>query len=154
MSIHHDHPGVIAPPPLIFGIGIVVGFPLNALIPLPFAADSWRWMSVVLMGVGVALGLWTVWVMYRRNTSPLPERPTTALVIEGPFRFSRNPIYLGFTLITLGVAGLANSLWVALLLVPVHLVIHYGVVLREERYLTSKFGEEYIRYRARVRRWL
>ena len=92
--------------------------------------------------------------MHRHQTSPLPERPTTAIVSDGPFRISRNPIYLGFTCITLGCALWLNALWVLLVLVPVLFVVQYGVIRREERYLEGKFGGQYLEYKARVRRWL
>jgi protein-S-isoprenylcysteine O-methyltransferase Ste14 len=81
-------------------------------------------------------------------------KPTTALVTEGPFRYSRNPIYLALTLLYVGVALLINALWILLLIVPVLLVIRYGVIAREEAYLTRKFGDTYRQYTARVQRWL
>jgi len=81
-------------------------------------------------------------------------KPTTALVTEGPFRYSRNPIYLALTLLYVGVALLINALWILLLVVPAVLVLRYGVIAREEAYLTRKFGEAYRQYMAQVRRWL
>lgn len=155
MSESHDNPGVIAPPPLVYGAGIVLGLILNALIPLPFVPDGWRFIpGLILSVVGLGVGLWALIVMYRKGTSPVPEHPTTAIVSDGPFGFSRNPIYLGFTLITLGIAVGLNNLWIALALLLVLPVMHYGVILREERYLAGKFGDEYVQYKRRVRRWL
>jgi protein-S-isoprenylcysteine O-methyltransferase Ste14 len=80
--------------------------------------------------------------------------PTTALVAAGPFRFSRNPLYVALTLVYVALALLTNALWVLVLIVPVLFVTHYGVVRREERYLEAKFGDAYRAYRSRVRRYL
>jgi protein-S-isoprenylcysteine O-methyltransferase Ste14 len=90
-------------------------------------------------------------------------KPTTALVTEGPCRYSRNPLYVALTLLYLGVAFLVNALWILLLIVPVLVVIRYGIIAREEAYLTRKFGEAYLtrkfgeayrQYTTQVRRWL
>ncbi len=83
-----------------------------------------------------------------------PSQPTTTIVDSGPYRLTRNPIYLGMMLGLIGVAIALNSLWLLLTLVPFALVIRYGVVAREEAYLERKFGDVYRRYRARIRRWL
>ncbi len=89
----------------------------------------------------------------RAGTEVDPGRPTTSLVVAGPYRFSRNPIYVAFTLLGLGVAALANAAWVALAVLGALLVVRRGVVEREERYLDRRFGADYGRYRAQVRRW-
>jgi protein-S-isoprenylcysteine O-methyltransferase Ste14 len=81
-------------------------------------------------------------------------KPTTALVTEGPFRYSRNPSYVALTLLYVGVALLINALWILLLVVPALVVLRYGVIAREEAYLTRKFGEAYRQYTTQVRRWL
>jgi protein-S-isoprenylcysteine O-methyltransferase Ste14 len=92
--------------------------------------------------------------MARAGTSFRTERPTTAIVTAGPFRYSRNPIYVALTLLYLGIGMVLNALWVLLLIVPVIAVMQRGVIAREERYLERKFGDEYRRYQVRVRRWL
>jgi protein-S-isoprenylcysteine O-methyltransferase Ste14 len=155
MSHEHDNPGVIAAPPLIYGAGIVIGLLLNTLIPLPFISATWQTLfSMVLVVTGLGLGLWAILTMRNKGTSPVPEHPTTAIVSEGPFAFSRNPIYLGFTLITLGFAAWVNTAWIVIVLIGVLAVMHYGVIFREERYLARKFGDEYLQYKAKVRRWI
>jgi protein-S-isoprenylcysteine O-methyltransferase Ste14 len=154
MSEEHDNPSVIAAPPLIYGIGILAAWILNTFIPLPFVAEGWRFMpGMVLVIIGLGLGLWAIYAMRSKGTSPLPEQPTTAIVREGPFALSRNPIYLGFTLITIGFAIWSNNLWMGIALVGVLVVMHYGVIFREEKYLAHKFGDEYLQYKAKVRRW-
>ncbi len=92
--------------------------------------------------------------MHRAHTSPKPWLPTTTLVVGGPFRFTRNPLYLGMTLFYIGVAILAQALWAFVLLPFVLMIVQRGVIEREERYLERKFGTDYLRYKQRVRRWL
>lgn len=82
------------------------------------------------------------------------RKPTTVLITDGPFRFSRNPGYLALSLLYAGIAVIADSLWVLALLAPALFVMHYGVIAREELYLERKFGSQYLEYKARVRRWL
>ena len=91
--------------------------------------------------------------MRRAGTNIRPDRPATVIVTDGPFRFSRNPLYLSLTLVYVGIASMMNALWPLLLLVPLLLIVQRGVVLREERYLEAKFGETYRSYKTRVRRW-
>jgi protein-S-isoprenylcysteine O-methyltransferase Ste14 len=88
------------------------------------------------------------------GTDVRPDKPTTSLVIEGPYHFTRNPIYLGFTLAYGGIAALASSLWAALLLPFVLVVMQRGVIDREEHYLERIFGEKYVQYKNRVGRWI
>jgi protein-S-isoprenylcysteine O-methyltransferase Ste14 len=115
----------------------------------------------VTLLVGVAflllpsvLGFAAFRAMRRARTSVNPYRPTTVLLTEGPFRVSRNPMYLGMAVQYVGLALLFNSLW-AMVLLPLALVIvHLSVIKREERYLERKFGEEYRAYKAKVRRWI
>ena len=93
--------------------------------------------------------------MMRRADTPIsPEEPVSSLVTDGPFRYTRNPGYLGIAMTYAGLASLANALWAILLLPATLFVIQRGVIEREERYLERKFGEEYLRYKARVRRWI
>jgi protein-S-isoprenylcysteine O-methyltransferase Ste14 len=100
------------------------------------------------------LAKWGETVMRRAGTNIKPSQPTTAIVQTGPFRFSRNPLYISLTLFYLGVCLMFNALWPLLLLPPLLVVVQRGIIYREERYLEAKFGEEYRDYRRRVRRWL
>jgi protein-S-isoprenylcysteine O-methyltransferase Ste14 len=97
---------------------------------------------------------WSEWTMRHAGTPANPYKPVSHVVSEGPFHYTRNPAYLSMTMIYAGIAVLANALW-AILILPVALrVIRRGVIEREERYLERKFGEEYLRYKAQVRRWI
>ncbi len=112
------------------------------------------WLGGILLAAGIFLAMWGRRVMERAGTNVNPTLPSTALVATGPFLFSRNPLYVALTLMYVGLALLANALWVLVLIVPVLVVLHYGVVRREERYLETKFGDAYREYRSRVRRYL
>jgi protein-S-isoprenylcysteine O-methyltransferase Ste14 len=156
MSTHApDTAGVLAPPPLLFLTPLVAGLLIDRALPAPLLPRPLnRAIGGALMGAGGALQTWFVWRMVRARTPIHPEKPTTTLITDGPFRFSRNPSYLGFLFHYLGVSCLSNSRWPLLLLPLAVLLIQQGVIEREEAYLGRKFGAEYAAYRARVRRWL
>jgi len=146
---------VVVLPPLLYGMGLAVGFLLQWLAPRAIVASATRYgAGGIVLALGLALAFWGRHHMERAGTNVNPREPTTALVVSGPFRFSRNPLYVALTLMYAGLAVVANAFWVLVLLVPVLLVLHSGVVRREERYLEAKFGEAYRQYRARVRRYL
>jgi protein-S-isoprenylcysteine O-methyltransferase Ste14 len=150
-----DNPKVLILPPLLYGVALAAGFLLQWLAPRPILSSSARyWAGGVLLASGVLLAVWARRVMEQAGTNVNPTLPTTALVAAGPFRFSRNPLYVALTLVYVALALLANALWVLVLIVPVLFVTHYGVVRREERYLEAKFGDAYRAYRSRVRRYL
>jgi protein-S-isoprenylcysteine O-methyltransferase Ste14 len=149
-----DVANVIILPPLLYAIALTVGFLLQWIVPRPITSSNARfWIGGLLLAGGVLLSMLGSRLMERVGTNVNPTLPATALVETGPFRFSRNPLYVSLTLMYVGLALLANALWVFLLIVPVMIVMHYGVVRREERYLETKFGEAYVDYRSRVRRY-
>ena len=154
-SDEQDKAGVVAPPPLIYVGSLVLGLLLNRRFPMPFLPRSIaRSLGWPLLGVGVLLIGWFEWAMRQARTPANPYKPVSHMVTQGPFQYTRNPAYLSMTMIYTGISSLANALW-AILLLPVALqVIQRGVIEREERYLERKFGEEYLRYKARVRRWI
>jgi protein-S-isoprenylcysteine O-methyltransferase Ste14 len=154
-SANADKAGVAAPPPLVYLVAIVIGAVLERVWRWRLSAARWTsTLGALLIAVAIVLFVWAVREFSRARTSPKPHEPTTAIVASGPFAFTRNPIYMSFTLVQLGVALLAQSGWILVLLVPALLFIQLGVIAREERYLESKFGDEYLRYRRTVRRWL
>ena len=125
-------------------------------MPLPIVAAAMLagWLGALVFAFALALLVWAIAAMTRGGSNVPTNRPTTTIVHGGPYRFTRNPIYLGMVLGLIGLAIALNSLWLLLTLVPFVLAIRYGVVAREEAYLERKFGDVYRRYRARVRRWL
>lgn len=146
--------GVIAPPPLIYLAGLGLGALIHWWQPVGVVPPE---LAVPLGVAAIALGLVAVpavLAFHRAGTRPEPWKPTRALVTSGPYRYTRNPMYLGFTLAYLGAAIWSNSLWIMVLVVPVLAVIQLGVVRREEAYLARLFGEDYRAYQRRVRRWI
>jgi protein-S-isoprenylcysteine O-methyltransferase Ste14 len=147
--------GVIAPPPLIYLAGVVIGLVLPNPIPTAFLPRALGYgLGAVLILTAVWIFLWGIRVMRRAGTTVSTRVPTTALVTTGPFRFGRNPVYVSLSLCYIGIAIAAQSLWTLVLLPVVLAVMQYGVIYREERYLEDRFGAEYVRYKERVRRWI
>ena len=155
MTESADRPGIVAPPPLLYLGALAAAFLLRWFWPLPFwGREVAVWVGIALVLVGLAIGVWGRQTMVRAGTNVDPRRPATAVVTSGPFRFSRNPLYVGLTLIYLGITTALDTAWGLVLVVPLLVVMHQGVVRREERYLERKFGDGYRQYRAAVRRYL
>jgi protein-S-isoprenylcysteine O-methyltransferase Ste14 len=150
-----DNSSVRVPPPLVYFAVIAAGYWLRGRQPLPFVpAALAQPAGVVLVVLGVALAIAGAVTFRQAGTSPNPLKPSTTVVMHGPYRFTRNPMYLGMTVITLGGAVWLNSAWVLILLVPALAVMRWHVIAREEAYLEEKFGEQFREYKRRVRRWL
>lgn len=150
-----DNPGVVAPPPLIYAGALAIGLIVHRFFPVKlFPGAGARLLGRVCMGISGMLALSAFFEMRRAGTHVDPRHPATALVTQGPFRLTRNPLYLSLTLLYTGIALMVNSLWAILLLPGALIVIRYGVINREERYLERTFGEQYLSYKAKVRRWI
>jgi protein-S-isoprenylcysteine O-methyltransferase Ste14 len=150
-----DHPEVIAKPPFIYVAFLVVGLALDYVWPVAASSAFVRYgLGVALLALGVAILTLVLRQFERASTNHGTDKPATALVTGGLNRFSRNPIYISLSLIYAGIALLANSVWALGLLAPLLIVMQYGVIVREEQYLEMKFGEDYRRYKAAVRRWI
>lgn len=153
--------GVIARPILLFPAAILFGFTLDHLLRLPLQISiigMSHWISAVIAGslilVGIAMFATSVGVFSRAGT-PLPtNQPARALVTSGIYRWTRNPIYLAFFLVYVGIGIAVRSPWILLLTLPLAVTIRWGVVAREEAYLERRFGDTYRDYKARVRRWV
>ena len=147
---------VLIRPPLAWALAVIAGLVLDWLLPLPFLPDAWPagLLGAVVFVLALVLAVWAIDTMTRAGTNVPTNRPTTAIVDAGPYRFTRNPIYMGMFggLIGLGIAF--DNPWLLATLVPFALVIRYGVVAREEAYLERTFSDAYRGYRRRVRRWL
>jgi protein-S-isoprenylcysteine O-methyltransferase Ste14 len=153
-----DTAGVAVRPPLLFLSGLLVGWLLEFALPLGpvigFTGTP-RWIvGLVLVALAFAFFIPAARGFSGAGTSIPTDRPTTALVTSGPYRWTRNPIYLALMLLYLGIAVLGGLWWAVPLLIPILLVLHFGVVLREEAYLERKFGDAYRAYRTEVRRYL
>src|SRR5262245_48089041 len=150
--------GVIARPPILFLVALLLGLASDRLMPSPFAVpegDGLRWIiagSLILIGLALAAaGIRD----FSRAATPVPtNQPTRRLVTTGLHGWTRNPIYLGMFILYGGIGVAARSPWTLILTVPLAIAIRYGVVAREEAYLERRFGNAYRAYKARVRRWL
>ena len=158
-SVAEDHPGVVARPPriayLLLGIGTLLGWirPL-ALLP-PGSPTALRYVvGGALVTLGVAVMTPALRAFRQAGTNVETPKPAIALVTGGIYAWSRNPMYVALALLFAGIAVLADSGWLGLLLVAYVAVLRVGVIAREERYLERKFGAPYRAYRANVRRWL
>lgn len=150
-----DHAGVVVPPPLIYLGFLALGLVLDYVWPVAGLPQTLQYvLGAVLIAAGLAVVI-LAWLRFRgAGTHIEPYKPTTAIITDGVYRFSRNPIYLALSGIYAGIGVALDNLWVLALLLPILLVIRFGVIAREERYLEDKFGEDYRRYRSTVRRWL
>ena len=156
MTDDHDNPGINVPPPLIYVVPLILGLLLDRRAHLPFLPRSAaRGLGGPLIGGAVVLNTWFLRTIRDAEVPIRTDKPVPRLITtEGPFRYSRNPGYLALAMLYAGIAVLRNSLW-AILLLPVMLgVIQREVIGREERYLERTFGEAYLAYKARVRRWV
>jgi protein-S-isoprenylcysteine O-methyltransferase Ste14 len=151
-----DAPAFRIWPPVALGVPLVTGLVLTATVgdPWDLPRQPAQIAGVLLVVAFVLWNGWTLSVMAAHRTSILPGGATTAVLQSGPFRVSRNPLYVGLVALDAGLALLAGSFW-ALVFVPVGIVaLLWGAIWPEERYLAGKFGDDYAAYQARVRRWL
>lgn len=149
-----DRPNVAIFPPFLFAGSLALGLAAHAFCPYRLDAPWLRWAGGAIALGALAVGLWGERTMKAAGTNVRPDKPSLAIVDGGPFAHSRNPLYLGVLGVFTGVGlALASPAFLAFV-VPMALVLHYGVVSREEVYLEEKFGEVYRSYKARVRRWI
>jgi protein-S-isoprenylcysteine O-methyltransferase Ste14 len=155
MADEQDNPGGWVPPPLTYLLTLLLGLVLDRRLHVPFVPHRVaRVLGWPLVGGGTALATWFIRTMRGADTTLDVNKPVSTLVQVGPFRYSRNPGYLSLAMIYAGIAILRNALW-AILLLPLLLVVtQRELIEREERYLERTFGEEYLAYKRRVRRWV
>jgi protein-S-isoprenylcysteine O-methyltransferase Ste14 len=150
-----DKPNVVAFPGVLYAGAFAIAYGLNLAWPLPVLPQALnRWVGLALGLAGAGLIVWGIASMRRAGTNIYPEKPATALVEAGPFRFTRNPLYVALTILFVALSVEMNMAWGFVILVPLQAVMHYGVIRREEAYLGEKFGDAYRAYRSRVRRYL
>lgn len=142
-------------PPIAIGLPLLAGWLLTRAIGDPASLGGWR----VLVGSALVVFFigwngWALWLFARHRTGLLPGQPTETIIEEGPFRLSRNPLYLGLLALYVGLALLAPSVWALLLFPAAVLLLRWGAIQPEERYLRERFGSRYEEYTRRVRRWL
>ncbi len=150
-----DHAGVVAPPPLIFLFSILLGLGFNTLWPVEIFPQAVEFpVGMFIVVVAVVIFAFSVRKFIKADTPLPPYKPTVLIVRTGPYRYSRNPIYLSMTLLQIGIGIWADNVWILVMLIPALCTMHYGVIAREEKYLEKKFGDEYMNYKRSVRRWI
>jgi protein-S-isoprenylcysteine O-methyltransferase Ste14 len=146
-------PGLLRPP-LVFLYAILLGIALNRAWPLPFMPSTLRWLGPLVTLCAVLLFVFSILEFRAAGTAVRRTKRTTTIVRTGPYRFTRNPIYLSFILLVLGLSFWLNDLWLLVTLVPAVGFIAAVVIPREERFLERTFHDQYLSYKATVRRWL
>jgi len=142
-------------PPLIFVILIFAGGLAGYYWPVGMGVPaSFQIVGFALIVFGVAIAFMVNSVFKRADTAIEPWKPTTNIVTTGVYRWSRNPIYTGFCLVNMGIGISANNFWIFVSFIPGAILVYIIAIAKEESYLEGKFGEEYLAYKAKVRRWL
>lgn len=150
-----DRARIIAPPPLLTLLCVAAGLLARYFIPLPLMPESCRIpIGSAILLLALILGVLALRRFSASGEHPSPYEPTHRIMDSGIYSRTRNPIYLSMLLVTLSAVAFANSAWFFLSAAALFFLLHFGVVKREETYLSSKFGSEYEDYRRRVRRWI
>jgi len=150
-----DHADILARPPLIYAGALALVLLLRWQWPTPLSDRLMvQAIGALLVALGLALGIPGRWALSVARTNVNPMRPTTAVVQTSSYGLSRHPLYVGLAAVFLGISLLCSTPWGFVVFVPLALVMHFGVILPEERYLERKFGDVYRQYCARVRRYL
>jgi len=154
MSPKKDNPGVLVPPPFIYLAGLLIGIGLEALWPLPVLPQAVQYAAGFALAAASSVIAVLGFREFARAKTPFdPHKSTQRIITSGPFRYSRNPLYLSLAMLYAGIAIAIDGIWIIAMLVPTLIILHYGVILREEAYLERKFPDAYRPYKARVRRW-
>ena len=150
-----DGVGVIVEPPILFLAFLILGIALHFIIKFSIFSQSSVGYAAggLLIILGVFLAGWAIKTFKKLGETPHHGNPIHKIIASGPFQFTRNPMYLSFTFIYIGLSMIINTYWLLLLLPIVLISLHSGVILREEEYLEKKFKDQYVSYKSRVRRW-
>jgi protein-S-isoprenylcysteine O-methyltransferase Ste14 len=154
-NTNSDAPNVRIIPPLVYLVGVVIGSLVNIWLPTKVVPGPVAWViGGVLMLCGAVLAASAIFTFRSVSTTVRPDRAASRLVIAGPYKITRNPMYLGLASVYLGIAIAEQSLWTFILLPVVLTIILRRAIKPEEAFLERRFGEDYTRYKAKVRRWL
>ena len=152
-------PNVLIPPPLLFAMPLLTGFIVQHFVPIRIVHGLYPERIIRLVGwaeiaIALALNGWAIATFNRLRTSVIPRRRARTLAYEGPYKLTRNPMYLGFTVLYLGITFIANAFWPLLFLPEAIALTSLFAIRREEAYLTREFGDSYREYCSKVRRWI
>lgn len=156
MTLEKDEKGasVKFPPPLIFLILMFAAYGMHYIWPIDISGSKLKYIGIVMVLLGFGIVILVSQSFKRVKTNIEPWKPTTTIISNGVFAYSRNPIYVAFCLITIGVGISLNSIWILFSVIPCVMLVYYIAIKKEEVYLEEKFGEEYLQYKSKVRRWL
>lgn len=147
--------GIRVIPPLVFITALALGYGLERLWPIIDDPGAWAEIAAAVLILASLSLVIPMIIRFRKAATPIDVRkPATALVTEGPFRFSRNPAYVSLILLYVGIGLWLASVWILVMVIPAVAVLTVAVIKKEEQHLEARFGEQYRSYRARVRRWL
>ena len=142
-------------PPFIYLGFLGVGLAADFALPFPLLPNTVQFfIGAAIIVSSIAILPFAITRFRAAGTSVDVRQPTTAIITDGVYRFSRNPIYLAMTLLVAGIGVAVDGIWLIVMLAPTLIVMHYGVIAREERYLEAKFGGQYLKYKRSVRRWI
>ena len=150
-----DHPGVKLPPPILFlGLGLI-GVGMEYAIPLSIGIDSpanYSGIGVIIISI---VSIMFMSKLFERNKTAIePWKTTSKIITTGPYKYSRNPIYILFCGVPVGLGIAFDTYWALFAFIPALIIVYYSAVKKEEKYLEAKFGQEYLDYKGKVRRWL
>ena len=149
-----DHAQVMIPPPVIYLGLILLGWLINKIIPLTISSTIWlKWIGVLFILIATIIIALSRREFIKVNTSIRPDKSTTAIISTGPYKISRNPLYISLTLFHVAISIVLNNLWILFMVIPAIIMIVFGVITKEEKYLENKFGQQYLDYKSSVRRW-
>ena len=152
---HPQTPDIRLMPPLVYALALLVGLGIEQLLPLVYIPLSWRSSTATFLIVWSFFLVAPSVMRFRKAATPFDvSKSATTLITDGPYRYTRNPGYLALTLLYLGLAVLFGSAWACIVVVPTALLLDRAVIRKEEQHLEIQFGETYLRYKERVRRWL
>lgn len=154
-STEREGQRVIALPPVIAAVALAAGIALELTLGSSFMpAGTGTGTGILLLAAGIAIAGLALWEHRRAGNDPDPRTADAAMISAGIYRYSRNPVYIGYLLVLAGIGAWSDSGWILGMVVPAYLLLRYGVVAREETYLEARFGDTYRDYRKAVRRWL
>ena len=154
-DINQDHAGVKIPPPVIYFGLVFLGWGMNKLFPAPIGVSFiFKCIGLIVVVMSIVLVAYVAVIFKKENTEIKPWLSTRKIIDYGPYAFSRNPIYVFGCGIPLGLSLVFDSYWVLFSFIPALMIVYHTAVKKEECYLQKKFGEEYLNYKSRVRRWL
>lgn len=154
ISTKPDQAGVIIFPPLLYLLFLAIGIILSIIFPTPILSNKTALIiGSILFAIGLSILIKAAGTLRKYKTTVNPSGATTTIVKEGIYQYTRNPMYVSFTLIYIAVSIMFNAWWGVLLLIPMLIIVQKGIIEREEKYLIQKFGEEYLSLKSKVNRW-